>query len=743
MKFFGRSVRILGIALITIFCVLGVLLSFLKRDLVRTDYGKLAVALSLFEDRFQDYKVRSRLGTTKDKDIVLINIDDESLSKIGTWPLPRTVHAKMMRQLKTFGAKVVALDILFPEKAPVCGEADPDKDLARAFTEFTADRDAGVILAYEVDDIEDDSGDTASKAPGVKAPVPEDLLFFVKNSQSHAGAAMELTVVSQENFPIKDLLVPELQLGHISSNEDEDGVFRNYKIVANVRDGEDSAYFPSLGLLAVEAFTGKQTKLTVQQDDWGVLEFDQKKLEVSPFGESKIRFFGDRRNFESIPLFELINAKPSDAEMRARLQNKIAFVGSSATGAHDLRNTPVDSKLPGVFAHMNAAHMLLNNYFYRPEEESIRWSFVLLITAVLLLFAVTWFDSAVLDLFTVVALHAGLYFLDYSYFFPQGYEIRLFYCFLCLGLIYSWTTFLNFREAAKERKQIKGTFSRYVSPAVVSEMLEHPDKLKVGGERRDITCLFSDVRDFTSISEKLTATELSGALNQYMGKMTDIVFETKGTLDKYIGDAIVALWGAPLDLPDHPTYAVEAAIKMWEALPAINEDFKARGLPVFNVGVGLNSGECSVGNMGSNSIFSYTALGDNMNLGARLEGLCKFYGTNILISEYTLERLPPDRFRIRPIDSVIVKGKTKPVAIFEVLHGHHEFTLDPKAFDEYTRAYAAFLAKDFAQTRQVCQGLVARFPEDKPSKRLLELADKWSEATVIPEDFFVTKMTEK
>lgn len=732
MKFFGRSLRYVGIALIVLFCTLGMLLSFLKRDLVRSDWGALVVGLSVFEDRFQDLKTRQHLGKSIDPNIVLINIDDASLEKIGTWPLPRTVHAKMLRQLKHFGAKVVALDILFPERAPVCGEDNPDRELARAFTDFIDGGERAAILSYELDE-----------DAGLKRPVPEDLLFYVKNSQSKAGASMELFEVSEQNFPIKELLVADLQLGHISAEEDTDGVFRNYRIVANIRDGEDSAYFPSLALMAYESFAKKSTNLIVHGDGWGTLETDALKLEVSPFGESKIRYYGDRRNFDSIPLHVLINARAQDAKLRARLEGKIAFVGSSATGAHDLRNTPVDSKLPGVYAHMNMTHALINKRFFRPEEESIRWSFILLGVAVTLLILIIRIDNAVLDLCTMLALVAGLYFIDYYYFFPLGYEIRLFYCFNAIILIYSWSTFLSFSQAARERKQIKGTFSRYVSPAVVSEMLDNPDKLKVGGEKRDITCLFSDVRDFTSISEKLTATELSGALNQYMGRMTDIVFETKGTLDKYIGDAIVALWGAPLDLPDHPSYAVEAAVKMWESLPAINAEFKAKGLPLFNVGVGINSGECSVGNMGSSSIFSYTALGDNMNLGARLEGLCKYYGTNILISEYTHERLPKGRFQTRPIDSVIVKGKTRPVQIFEVIHAAHYLGVDSASLENYNRAYAAFLDRDFRQASLLVNEVLRKYPEDRPAERLRDNCTKWSQTSEIPADFFVTKMTEK
>ncbi len=732
MSFITRSLRSVGVFFIVLFCAGGMLLSFLKRDFTHSEYGGLVLGLTFFEDRFQDFKTRHALGEKIDDQVILINIDDESLSKIGTWPIPRTVHAKMIRQLKHFGTKVVALDILFPEKAPVCGEADPDKEFAAALSEFVEGGQQTAILSYELD--EDDGQH--------KAPVPEDLLFFVKNSQSQGGGAMELHVVGQQNYPIKDLIVQDVQLGHIANNEDPDGVFRNYKIVANVRDGEDSAYFPSLGLMAFEAFTGEQTKLMVKEDGWGVLEWGDTKLDVSPYGEAKIRYFGDRRHFPSVSLHEVVNAKPDDASMRKRLEGKLAFVGSSATGAHDLRNTPVDPKLPGVYAHMNVAHMLLNKHFFRPEGESLKWSFAILAAAVVVLLLVTLVGNALADMLVLGAMVAGLYYADILYFFPQGYELRLFYCLLCLVLVYSWNTFLNFQAAAREKKQIKGTFSRYVSPAVVSEMLGNPDKLKVGGEKKDITCLFSDVRDFTSISEKLTATELSGMLNQYMGKMTDIVFETSGTLDKYIGDAVVALWGAPLDLPDHPAKAVGAAVKMMEALPAINEDFKARNLPEFKVGIGLNSGECSVGNMGSDKIFSYTALGDNMNLGARLESLCKHYGAHIIISEFTLERLPAAEFQVRWLDRVKVKGKTKPVAIFEVIHGAHPLRTDREAFDFYVQAHAQFMNKDFAGAKALLEGILAAHPEDKPTARLLKVCEKWL-VEGAPEDFDVTTMTEK
>ena len=274
-------------------------------------------------------------------------------------------------------------------------------------------------------------------------------------------------------------------------------------------------------------------------------------------------------------------------------------------------------------------------------------------------------------------------------------------------------------------------------------MLKDPDKLHVGGFKRDITCLFSDVRDFTSISEGLTATELAHSLNMYMGRMTDIVFETKGTLDKYIGDAIVAFWGAPLEIGNHAQHAVEGAIRMIELLPTINEEFKKLGRPEFNVGVGLNSGECNVGNMGSERIFSYTALGDNMNLGARLEGLCKYYGTQILISEYTLARLDQNKIKIRPIDKVIVKGKTTPVAIFEVMHGWHPMTKNPVLLEYYNSAWNLFQNRNFEAALNIFDEILKSF-DDKAAKRVKDLCQKYIlEPDLARDDFDVTKMTEK
>jgi adenylate cyclase len=386
---------------------------------------------------------------------------------------------------------------------------------------------------------------------------------------------------------------------------------------------------------------------------------------------------------------------------------------------------------------MNMVNMLLDGKFFKPLPDSTLYSWIMLSAGTLAILIVMLFGNAILDLFSVVSIVAGLYYLDTFYLLPQGYDIKLFFCLLSPMACYSWTTFLHFYSTSKEKAKIKGTFSRYVSPAVVEEMTTNPDKVRVGGEKKNITVFFSDVRDFTSISEKLTPEGLSTCLNMYMGVMTDIIFEKQGTLDKYIGDAIVAFWGAPMPLENHAYQAIKASIAMIEALPKVNEDFERLGYPLFKHGIGLNTGECSVGNMGSDKIFQYTALGDNMNLGARLEALCKFYGVELNVSEYTIAALTDEQreeITYRILDKVRVKGKENAVTIYEVFHSTHDFMIDKQALADYNLAFDSYQNKEFEKAIGLLSPLCEKYPNDKSCKRVKEICESFLENPP-PEDW--------
>ncbi len=731
MKFITKSLRPLGLFLIfffAIFCIFG---SLFMRDIDDSSvFSKFMDYTISFESRFYDSRMRKQLDPKfKSPDIVLVKIDDYSLQKIGTWPIPRQVHADMLNKLKHFGTKVVALDVMYPEKSPVCGEISPDVALAQALKDFQTDG-RRVFMAYTLASSEDESLPEA----------PVEMLNDTVLTRSSGDVNMYPEKIAKYTFPIQEFVETEVGLASISMSEDRDGIFRHSQLVINV----DTIYYGSLGFNAYEAYVDKKVEVKVLKTGTGEIEINNKTLELSQRGETNVRFIGGVSAFPEVSLYDLLIAKDDDEKLRKTLEGKMVFVGSTALGAHDLRPSPIDPKMPGVLIHMNVAHMLLNQYFYQSSNESVKISLYFLLGGMLIFLLIQRLGNAFLDAIMLIIIMAACYYADQYYFLPQGYELKLFYFFFCFIASYSWNTFLLFYEASKEKKQIKGTFARYVAPTIVDEMLKDPDKLQVGGTKKDITCLFSDVRDFTSISEKMSATELAQSLNMYMGKMTDIVFDTKGTLDKYIGDAIVAFWGAPLEVGNHAQHAVEGAIQMMNLLPSINEEFKRLGRPEFKVGIGLNSGECAVGNMGSDRIFSYTALGDNMNLGARLESLCKHYGAQILISEFTLARLDLTNIQIRPIDKAKVKGKTLPVAIFEVLHNEHPMKKDPEALQFYLTAFGLFQKRAFKEALDIFTQLYKTNEEDKPTKRMKELCQKYVDHPELAgDDFEITTMTEK
>lgn len=692
-----------------------------------TDFIEYTIS---FDNRFYDFRLRSSLDPKfQSKEQVLLEIDDYSLQKLGMWPLPRTTYAELLKKLTTFKVKVVAMDIIFPEASPNIDGKSPDEIFANSIREFKS-TGGNVIISYTTGD-ENQISETFEE-------VPEALLFNQLTVATKGN--IRSTYVNKHTFPIDTLVNTEAGLGTISSEEDSDGIFRRYAIVSNI----DTLYLPSLGLAAFNDYSKKPNNITIFHDSTGQFELEGETMEFDSHGEAKIRYVGGLQNFPRVSLYDILQAKDDDPKMHKALNGKLVFIGSTALGAHDLRPSPVDAKMPGVLSHMNMVHMLIHKHFFKPYETSVNISVVILIIAMIVFLFVQRFGHAILDAAVISLVIAIIYYADKYYFLAEGYELKLFYCYFCLVTCYSWNTFLKFYETSKEKKQIKGTFARYVAPTVVDEMLKDPEHIKVGGSKMDITCLFSDVRDFTSISEGLTATELAHSLNMYMDAMTNIVFDTKGTLDKYIGDAIVAFWGAPVPIGNHAQFAVEAAIKMMEALPGVNEEFKKLGRPEFKVGIGLNSGECSVGNMGSTKIFSYTALGDNMNLGARLESLCKHYGAHILISEYTLGRIDTTNIKYRQIDKVIVKGKTTPVTIYEVLHSHHPMSKDPEALNIYLAGVKLFQGKDFKAAHDIFEQVLIGIENDKPSKRYKDICKKYLESPdSVTEKFDITTMTEK
>ena len=682
------------------------------------------------ENQFFDWRHQNYVNNQKRKKsphAILAAIDEKSIKEIGRFPWSRNVWADIVEKLGSLGAKVIAFDVIFSEEEVSC-KGQPDQKFANSIKDFPSGSE-NVIVGYSK---------TFSPLTALNV-FPDSLYGSLLNTRQEGAETFPFYFVESTTFPIPTLLESGVGTGFIDMRDDGDGVFRHYTVLSNLispgelteQEGQFSQLFPSFGLLAYLRYKGDNVSVKIAKDGRSAQLMTPKGvLELDAYSSTRIRYLGGRDFFTEIPLIQILKNSDYDLRLEELVKGKTVFIASTAFAAHDFRNSPMGSQMPGVFFHMNMLDMLSEGRFFKNTMDSLMVSLIIFSLGLMLLFIIHHFKKPLFDLLSIFILTGGIYLFDKVFLLPQGYEIKLFGCFICFLGIYLWNTGINFYRVSKEKQRIKGTFSHYLSPSIVNEVLAHPEKLKMGGEKKDITVFFSDVRDFTKISEKLPPTELAYCLNKYMDHMTSILFKFKGTLDKYIGDAIVGYWGAPVTLKDHPTLAVKAALAMLDALPEINESFKEKEYPKFEIGIGINTGECSVGNMGSQKVFSYTALGDHMNLGARLEGLCKVYGVQMIISQHTFQRLDSEEKKnmtFRYLDSVQVKGKEHPVKIYEVLSSLNPLKNDEHHMDIYKQAQDNFFKGHFSSSVQLLGGFLAKYPQDRPALRLIQQGRKFLE----------------
>lgn len=411
-------------------------------------------------------------------------------------------------------------------------------------------------------------------------------------------------------------------------------------------------------------------------------------LQDSPVLQIKVREFDKKEN-----LFKL---KKKSVDRKRFIESHSFILGATAVGIYDLRVTPFSHNYPGVETHATFLDNLLNSDFLRNSENEEMYSLGAILLGGLLF---SWFlghARALPSLWATALLFAAIAMADYYFLFKKGLVFAVLLPLLLLVLLYLTLTALKYFTEEKRRKEIKGTFQKYVSPAIVNEVLKDPSHLELGGRKEFMTVFFSDVRGFTSISEKLDPKDLSTLLNRYLTPMTEIVFAHKGTLDKYMGDAIMAFFGAPLPSQDHAESAVRVALEQMNSLKKLQAELTSQGLPSIDIGIGINTGEMSVGNMGSETVRSYTVMGDSVNLASRLEGLNRIYGTHILISEFTKKELPPS-YITRPIDKVRVKGKNHPVEIFEVVSSSPGNDTESEWLATYVRSLELYRQKAFRE----------------------------------------------
>ncbi|MEE6250726.1 MAG: adenylate/guanylate cyclase domain-containing protein [Bdellovibrionota bacterium] len=537
---------------------------------------------------------------------------------------------------------------------------------------------------------------------------------------------------------------------YFNAFQDPDGTIRKNHLV--YRYG--NTYMPAMGLKAVMVAKRNGVLINVERNPYnyflkGVKEITFTDQDGSPTtripvdfeGALPINYSGPQKMFAYLSISELFNGKDTmiieqrknsrveeiEVNKAEFIKDRIFLVGATATGIYDLRVTPFEENFPGPETHVNIMDNLLRGDFLKNHQDEPPYMLgFILISGLLLSFAISQL-GALSGLLVSIALIGGMIYLDFLLLFSQGIVVSIILPLLLFSFLYVSLTFFKYFTEEKKKKELKGTFQKYVSPAIVDEVLKDPENIQLGGRKERMTVLFSDIRGFTTISEQLDPSALSDLLNSYLTPMTDLVFANKGTLDKYMGDAVMAFFGAPISYPNHASMGVKCALEMLEKLKELQAQYKEQGLPDIDVGIGLNTGDMSVGNMGSETVRSYTVMGDAVNLGSRLEGINKQYGTRIIISEFTYQDiLESNLYVCREIDWVKVKGKLEPVKIYEVVNFQSKISDDKlKCVNKFKEAFELYHEKRFSEAIEILKEALSIDPEDGPSLLYMERTENY------------------
>ncbi len=674
----------------TVFILIGILASLATIAL----YWYKPWILVLLDLKATDAMFVARGASKPPPEVVIVAVDEKSINEIGRWPWSREVTARLIRALKP--ARVAALDIVFSEPQ----NAEADAALAEAV------RGSGnVVLGYF---FRDDSTDEPHPVALRQIKRSAIKLMDVIGDQSQGGEIIFPGIEFSGAEPNISVIGRGAKgFGSFNIVPQDDGIYR----VANLvfKYGDDM--YPSLALEALRRYY--KGEIVLHMAPYGVdgISINDKDIPVDEQGAFSLNYYARGGSFTTISASDVMAGRaPRDA-----IKDKLVLVGVTEKAIYDIRPTPVDALFPGVEIHATIAGNVINDRFLIHDTRVIFFDlFMVAALPFVLAVIISRTHRTYVGLIAFLALFAVLAVGDFILF--SAYNLKPGAVYPLIALMASYISGEAYRNVVVEKKSryIKKAFSRYVSTQLVSELLKDQGRLKLGGEKRVITVIFTDIRGFTTISEKLPPEKLVTLLNEYLNPMTTIVLEEEGMLDKYIGDAIMALFNAPLNTPDHPKRACNVAVKMITMLKDLNVKWGALGYPRIDIGIGVNSGEAVVGNMGSELRFDYTGIGDTVNLASRLEGMNKIYGTNIIVSEFTYASVK-DAFLFRELDLVRVKGKYKPVAIYELMAAGEGSNALREVGAEFSRGLTLFRTRRFEEAKDVFDGIFKKHPDDAPS----------------------------
>ncbi|MCC7367700.1 MAG: adenylate/guanylate cyclase domain-containing protein [Chloroflexi bacterium] len=619
--------------------------------------------------------------------VVLVAIDNKSVAELRSYGRvfgwPRSLHAVVLKNLAEARARTVVFDVLFDVPA------EDDAELAAAID------------------------DAVSRATFVVQPSVGDLLTRTRTAADQWQGYGE---VIEPRSVFTDV---SSGVGMVDQDPDPDGTVRRVPMVFNVR-GEP---YPSLALLAVARFLRRPSAWDGQiQPDH--IPLAGREIPIDGRGNLLVNFAGGPHQsappaFPVVSFVDVLRGQIAPETFRG----KLVLIGITGAGFADDYWTPtsVRGKMPGVEVHANAIDTILRGDFIRdaPDWLTVALIFALSLVAALALLGLPMLAAALGSLLAV-----AVYMLGASYYFDAHVVLNLIYPPLALGLTYTGVVFYRVIFEQGQSRALRAVLGQYLSPSVVEHVTRDPDSLKLGGDEREMTVMFSDLRGFTTFSESLDPETLVHLLNEYLTIMSDVIFKYDGTIDKYMGDAIMAFWGAPQHQPDHAALACRAALEMVAALDDLNARWVAQGRVPLVMGIGINTGTMKVGNMGSSSRFDYTVLGDAVNLASRLEGLNKEYGTTLIVSKASLDGTG-GVFHDRFLDLVAVKGKKEPVAVYEILDAERLPGIHSgpalRAYDEGIELYRE---RDWLGAAAKFQEALRLSPDDGPSAVYLQRCEE-------------------
>ena len=650
--------------------------------------------------------LKSRGEIKGDAHIVIIDIDERSLKALGQWPWSRDKMARLLQNLSDLGVAIIGLDVVFAEE----DNSSPRKVLTQLGLPHKNVPDYDAMFAQ-----------TIASTPTIVGYV----FALTPDSIQPEGSPKSAAIIAEHNRPAHSVLIkpyrailntPLIQQeayssGYFNTVPDNDGIVRSIPLLMEY----DGVLYPSLSLEMARIILGEK-KIDVVYDEQGLqqIQIGEHSIPTDFFGQLIVNYRGGQNSYYYISAMDVYNNTVDPLHVK----DKIVLIGTSAAGLLDLRSTPFESVYAGVEVHANAIDNILNQDYMAKPIWTHGADLLSIALLCLLTFAILLLPSAFFSFLAIASLNLLIIVAHYYAMVYQGILLNTLLPLIAMNLLFIIGQAINYFLEIRQKELVKHKFASKVSPAVMENILASNGDILQGVEK-EITIFFSDVRNFTAISEAAKdAKSLIHFMNAYMDPMSQIIIRNGGTVDKFIGDAIMAYWNAPLNVEDHADKAVCAALEQLHSLASLNAKLQAdpefsniaamaneKAMPIIDIGIGINTGIAIVGEMGTTSRSDYTVIGDPINLGSRLESLCKYYNSRLTISHFTKAKLKGN-YIFRFLDLVTVKGKNEPVEIWQI----HDFDA-PSQDPLYTVSYEELQAELRAHHEAIALYQASRFEE--------------------------------